>query len=65
MPAQATSRERRREEPGTVPRRGVVVNPEAIEPGLAARVFRSAPIGLAVTTAPGTITWASRGILPI
>ncbi|MGB6501545.1 MAG: ATP-binding protein [Thermoplasmata archaeon] len=39
----------------------MVVNPEAIEPGLAARVFRSAPIGLAVITAPGTITWASRG----
>lgn len=38
-----------------------VVDSEPLDPGLVARLFRSAPLGIALITAPGTITWASSG----
>jgi PAS domain S-box-containing protein len=38
-----------------------VVEPDPLDPELTVRLFRSAPVGIAVITAPGTITWASPG----
>jgi two-component system, LuxR family, sensor kinase FixL len=37
------------------------LEPESLDPELMARLFRSAPVGIAVVTAPGIITWASPG----
>ena len=38
---------------------GAAVEPEPLDPELLARAFRSAPVGLALITAPGTITRAN------
>jgi PAS domain S-box-containing protein len=35
------------------------VGPESLDPELSAQIFRSAPVGLALITAPGIISWAS------
>lgn len=41
---------------------GASVEPESFDPALLARVFRNmrTPVGIALITAPGTLTWANR-----
>ena len=36
------------------------VDPEPLDPDLSSRVFRSTPLGIALITSPGTISWANR-----
>ena len=44
---------------GSISPRGACMDSESLDPELSSRVFRSTPLGIALITAPGTISWAN------